>query len=240
MSYILEALKKSEKERNKEGVPNLYTNHSPSARRVRQRKKPLIKWTLAGAALLAVAAGAVFAWQQRQPEVVMTVGSPPALVTPAPKPVPVAAPVPVAPPAASIPAAAKVPKVVPAEVVREREKVVIKDIPPPSVSQSEPEAVAAVQLKEEPAVVVAPSPALPTDADYPLLEELSLSIRNRVPDLHFAGHVYSESSSDRMIIINNRIVREGDLVGDGLALQRITREGVVMQFEDSVFKVILF
>ena len=241
MSYILEALKKSERERNKDGVPNLHTNHAPSSVRVRQRRAPVLKWVAVGVVLFAGAAVGVFVRQQRQLEVAVTeVVSPVAI-----DPIPVSTPAPVT----SVPAPTPVPKVVPADVVRESVPLVKKDI-----SQPEPETVAVaaevdkskstvVQREKEaqkPVAAVPPPSALPVNTDYPLLEELSLSIRNRIPDLHFAGHVYSESGSGRMIIINNRIVREGDIVGDSLALQKITREGVVMQFEDSVFKVKLF
>ncbi len=255
MSYILEALKKSESERNKDGVPNLYTNHSPSSVRVRQRRAPVFKWAAAGTMLLAGIAAAVFFWQQRQPEAVLTEVSPPAVVAPVLLPVP--EPVLHSEVAASVPAApvsntAPLPRVVPVEVVRESVQAAKNDMVqanPAPQPESETVAVAAevktperdvVPVKKESAVVVPPPPALPVNTDYPLLEELSLSVRDRIPELHFAGHVYSANSSGRMIIINNRIVREGDVVGDNLALQKITSEGVVMQFEDSVFKVKLF
>jgi len=44
----------------------------------------------------------------------------------------------------------------------------------------------------------------------------------------------------RLIIINNRIVREGDLIANGLSLEKIDPDGVVLRYETSVFRVKLF
>ena len=74
----------------------------------------------------------------------------------------------------------------------------------------------------------------------PLLDELPLSVRAAIPDLRFAGHVYSDQPQKRMIIINSRVVREGDRVDNGLTLERITNRGVVMRFKRSLFQVKLF
>ena len=74
----------------------------------------------------------------------------------------------------------------------------------------------------------------------PLLDELPVAIRAAIPDLSFAGHVYSDVPQKRLIIINNRIVREGDLVTNGLTLEKIDSEGVVLRYESSVFRVKLF
>ena len=74
----------------------------------------------------------------------------------------------------------------------------------------------------------------------PLLEELPLELRKSIPELSFAGHVYADDAEKRLIMINNRIVREGELVDSGLFLQQITRDGVIVRYETVVFRVKLF
>ena len=52
-----------------------------------------------------------------------------------------------------------------------------------------------------------------------------------------AGHVYSEVPSRRMIMINDKIVREGERVGDQLKLLRITWDGVILRHMDTDFQI---
>ena len=74
----------------------------------------------------------------------------------------------------------------------------------------------------------------------PLFEELPVQVRNRIPELSFAGHAYGDDAGKRMIIINNRIVREGDLISNGLSLEQITLDGVIISYKALVFRVKLF
>jgi hypothetical protein len=52
-----------------------------------------------------------------------------------------------------------------------------------------------------------------------------------------AGHVYAKERAKRMVIINNRICREGDLVENQLVLEHIIWEGVVFKFQEIRFRV---
>lgn len=71
----------------------------------------------------------------------------------------------------------------------------------------------------------------------PLMQDLPDNIRKRLPPLTLAGHVFSENAAKRMIIINNRICREGDMVEDGLFLDRIIWEGVVLRYQEIRFRM---
>ena len=73
----------------------------------------------------------------------------------------------------------------------------------------------------------------------PFLSKLPQSIRKQLPPLHFAGHVYSEDPARRMIMINNTIVREQESI-QGVLLQSITMDGVILEFHSHVFRKILF
>lgn len=71
----------------------------------------------------------------------------------------------------------------------------------------------------------------------PLFQDLPASVQKILPPLKLAGHVYSQDSSRRMIIINNRICREGDLVESQLYLDRIMWEGVVLRYKEIRFRI---
>lgn len=49
-------------------------------------------------------------------------------------------------------------------------------------------------------------------------------------------HAYSARSADRMVGINNRMLREGDSVAPGLRLEQITPEGMVFAYKGYSFR----
>ncbi len=73
-----------------------------------------------------------------------------------------------------------------------------------------------------------------------LFEELPLAIRAQLPEMKYSGHVFSPNPQLRMILINTAIVREGDLIGRDIRLVEITRNGLVMSYKGTTFKVALF
>lgn len=216
MSYILEALKKSEKERQREEIPDLQADHSlPIGKR--QESKPPLLYLFAIVVLLLGAAG-VLLWYQfsgdRIPQ--LTADS---KVTPAPSPA-VQAPEQVVPAITEQPVerSSEVKEQVAEEAVSERVADTVTESIPAAASQATGQDVAVI----------------------PLLDELSEKVRAGMPDLSFAGHVYADEPVMRLIIINNRIVREGDLVSDGLSLEKIEPNGVVLRYKTAVFRVQLF
>jgi len=199
MSYLLEALKKSDKERQRGAIPDLQTDHSqPSVRRKRQRTS---SWYFPGVVAFVLLCGGGLFWWQYTPQSTQGDGSFPNSL----------------------------------ELLVKKED----PLPVPEVKVNLPRVVVAAKtesvIEEDEAAPVADVAFVP-----PLLEELPVAIRAAIPDLSFAGHVYSDVPQKRLIIINNRIVREGDLVGNGLTLEKIDSEGVVLRYESSVFRVKLF
>jgi general secretion pathway protein B len=71
----------------------------------------------------------------------------------------------------------------------------------------------------------------------PLLEDLPAQLQAEIPSLEFAGHTYSEDPYQRMIIINGRILREGDMIAPDTYLTEITWEGVTIAFSGTRFRV---
>lgn len=69
------------------------------------------------------------------------------------------------------------------------------------------------------------------------LWQLPAALRAGVPPLDFSLHVYSTQREQRSIIINNRMMREGEYVNPQLALSAITPDGVVMKYRNEYFRV---
>ena len=236
MSYILEALKKSDKERQRDEIPDIQADHSLPPSRREERKPPV--WRSPKAAMLGLAVGMLaLLW-------LLFSGNSPAPVAENEKEHTPGASSRKSPPKKALPIPVKSAPV--AAIVKEKHtRKELKVLAHPEKPSSAPVAV----VKKKPVSPLTPAPArkiMPTAPPAaesslpPLMDDLPVAIRAGIPDLTFAGHVYSEVPEQRLIIINNRIVREGDLISSGLSLQQIDSDGVVLKYETSVFRVKLF
>lgn len=255
MSYILEALKKSDKERKEAEASArdpLYVNSRGKA--VKTGKKsllspfPLLLGTLV---FLVIGLFALYLKQDRPP---LTTPSPtitenagtssPAVETSKPAP-----PVPeVQPPQ---PQVQTTQKSTPAPHIENTAPTRIeKPEAPPAITPTPEPAVPVEKLSQQeppgPAVIVTEKPPKPptqpqsVHQDIPLLEDLPPDTLANLPLLKFAGHAYSETPEQRMIMINNKILREGDLVGPNLYLNGITESGVIFRYRKTLFRKELF
>lgn len=123
-------------------------------------------------------------------------------------------------------------------------------VPPASALAASSTEAAGPVLGEQPAepagepeyTTVAPTPQAdrpprPAAGEVPELWQLPLSLRAAVPALDFSLHVYSNQPEQRSIIINNRMMREGEAVNGDLTLVAITPQGVVMRLGEAQFRV---
>lgn len=69
------------------------------------------------------------------------------------------------------------------------------------------------------------------------LWQLPADFQSTIPELDFSFHVFSEDSLERMIIINGRRIREGQMVSRGLTLRVITETGVILYSGGRFFHV---
>ncbi|MBT8139044.1 MAG: general secretion pathway protein GspB [Gammaproteobacteria bacterium] len=69
------------------------------------------------------------------------------------------------------------------------------------------------------------------------LWELPADYQSTVPDLKFSFHVYSPNPDKRTIIINGRRVREGQMVTSQMRLRVITDTGVICHYRGRFFHV---
>ena len=64
----------------------------------------------------------------------------------------------------------------------------------------------------------------------PTIGEIDLSSQPPLPELHLDVHVFAAKPADRFVYIDMRKYREGAALADGLTLERIRRDGVVLNY----------
>ena len=225
MSYILEALRKSEAERRQGKAPDL---GQPVQMIYRPRKKPVSVFVWVGLALFLNAGilGYVF-WPDIRaglaPEPEASAGSEP--ITPA-HPAPQARPE--TGPEESGPAA-------------------LTDGRPGNPEEPFPaapaQALAEVPDYAQPAIIVPRPPAQRQELTAPRsqgrvphLVELPLSFQKSIPDLTFNSHIVSSNASASSVMINNQYLRAGDRLGQ-LLVEEITEDSVVFSDSGRQFRV---
>lgn len=207
MSYILEALKKAQAERELGSAPTIHAAplHAAPVRSAADRK-PLLIGLGAGALIAGVAAFAMLrqsAPPQPQPKVVAAAPAPQPRVIAAPP-----APVVEAPPAPK-------PQVAVAR-------------PPVPKPQPKPERVEPPP-QPEPVPVAAPAPA-PDEDSAPPLSQLPEAIQREVPKIAVGGYIYSANPADRLLLIDKVLRREGEEVAPGLVLEKLLPKAALMNY----------
>lgn len=240
MSFILDALKKSESDRQRQSGPALFEV------KLAPPRTGLPAWAIAIAALLLVNLGVVM-WMllrhsaTRAPDAprgvaervsadgaasahqaVAAAASGQALPTPAAA-LPAVAAAPSPPPLTAAPAA----------------------MPPPA------SASAAAQGSEPPApanpddFAPASEPAAPsmlgphvhrgTADGVPLYQDAAASLEARLPQLRLDLHVFASRAQDRFVMLNMHKLHEGDSTPEGVRVESITPEGAVLSYNGSRF-----
>ena len=105
-------------------------------------------------------------------------------------------------------------------------------VQPPAPVAVEPEPTPA----EEPTrKVQAPPTPLPARIIPPDLSYLPAAVQQTIPEHRLTVHVYSATPEQRFVIINSRKMREGDRSREGLLLEEITPDGVILEFRGQRF-----
>jgi general secretion pathway protein B len=89
----------------------------------------------------------------------------------------------------------------------------------------------AVPAKAESNAARAPAAALP------LFSELPAATRQELPAISLGGYIYSARAAERSILINGKLLREGDSLAPGLRLEQMRPDGVVFGYKDLRFRM---
>jgi general secretion pathway protein B len=214
MSFILDALKKSEIERQRQSVPGLMDT------RVAQRRNRLPGWAIALGVLLGINLLAL--------TFVLTRKSAPA--TPAARAAdPAMAPNAAAPPPAPPPVPQHFSPLDPAPVYAP-EIPVAAPLNPVAMEPAPPRS-AVHRLHRSDPLLTDPDAGAQIEELLPSINEISLTGSQALPELHLDVHVYATKPSERFVYINMRKYHEGATLQEGPALERIRRDGVVLNYQ---------
>jgi len=103
----------------------------------------------------------------------------------------------------------------------------------PSAHQPKAAASAPTQASVAAAAVTASAP----EPKLRSLNEMPEDVRRSVPTLSFGGSVYSETAAQRMVIFNGQVLREGDVVADDVTLEQIRPHSAVMRARGQRFEI---
>jgi general secretion pathway protein B len=71
----------------------------------------------------------------------------------------------------------------------------------------------------------------------PDINELPASVKSKIPNLTFSTHIFASEPAWRMVGINGVSRREGDSLDEYLQLVEITEEGVVLKYQQHIFQM---
>ena len=192
MSFILDALKKSEAERQRQQVPGLMDSG------IGTRRRRLPAWAIIICVLLGINVLILAAMLLRQ----QSAAAPP-------------------PPSSRAPAK-QTPHFSPLDTAPVYAPEIPVDEPDTGTSAGAPVATTAP---------AAPEDSAQDDELLPEISQVTLSGGQALPDLHLDVHVYATRSADRFVYINMRKYREGAVLQEGIKVERIRRDGVVLSYE---------
>jgi general secretion pathway protein B len=226
MSFILDALKKSENERARQNGP------ARLEARVVPRRRGVPPWAYA-IGLVLIANLAVLSYV-----LLRTAGPPVQLVIP-PAVGNVAAPPPTAPVRAPVVAPQPQPQQLPPLPDAEPTVIAPLPVPPPSAASAavvNPADFQPARPAESLAPLAPPATLLQQalDANLPLAADLTAT---GLPELKLALHVYDENPGSRYVLLNSQRLREGETTLDGVRVERINPDAVVLSWRGQRFRL---
>jgi general secretion pathway protein B len=211
MSYILDALQKSERQRKNQAAPELTASQGPTPPPRRWRP-----WLAVTSILVLLNVAGVWLWLQTNPGTEAATASQ----------VSNAAVTTVAPNTASLATAAgRSPGLERSPVPNPQPASSAAYSAPPALA---PPAMVSLNPVAAPTVF---NPAAQQQAPPAVdINELPRDIQRQIPDLLISSHLYSDDF--RLVNINGRMMREGEYIGTELKLEEITEDGVIISFQN--------
>lgn len=255
MSYILDALKRADSERERGLIPGLHAQPVPvetPGHGAHRAVKPVV--LLLGGAVLVLLGVMLWRWLSPSPAPVSAMPAAPQIIAAAPP----AAPVPPRPateqpptlapsPQPPIPAAISIPPEL-AKNSAANPALAPRMVMAPAQITPAPASVERAQDRAEPETRSAPPRALPPPA-HPAntqaapaatptpagrvapLAELPADIRLAMPKLVISGATYADNPAYRMLIINGQVFHEGEKLATDLLLEQIGPKSAVLNFK---------
>ena len=218
MSYILEALRRSQAERERGRVPGIDAQPAPAEPPAGASRALPMVWVASAMGVLLLLAAAVAAawWTRQQPRAAVGVNDGPVRSQPAPAPTGL--------PPTILPQAVLPPAVLPPAVLPQ-----VVSAPPPAVLPA-PRAEAPAAKASTPLPSAAPgAPAAPR----PLaIAELSADQRRDLPAMVIGGSIWSDNVGNRFVIVNGQVVREGEAAAAGVTLERVGPKSATLRWRE--------
>jgi general secretion pathway protein B len=219
MSYILDALRKADAQRERDPARGIHAQPvtALSSERDAEASNPLIllAWGVCAALLLALAA-----WWLAKPDAPadMPTVSPPAASTPA------------APLSPSAPAVASSPAVLQTLPANE----LLPPAPPLRPAPAPPAALlppSSMEPQRSPAPTQPPTQPVATAGERVLaIGDLPADVQRDLPKLNITGGVYSNDPARRLLIVNGLVLNEGAEAAPGVLLVQIRPKLAVLTF----------
>lgn len=250
MSYILDALNKSEQERREQQrPPNLNAIHQPQATASTQK----LWWMGAVIALAIAVASGAYMWltvsavnspnrlSNFEEEISAPQNSPSAVSTIEPR-----TQAPAATPLKQVPAATplkQVPTATSAPVDGQRKATAATG--PSSPNRTEVESLYTEPKRDT--VSRSASPALPPDITQHVraalqrqsetlsIDALPFETQAKLPTMYYSAHIFSNEEGKGFAIINDRARYKGDVLGPGLFVQEVREGGVILNLDGQSF-----
>ena len=251
MSYILDALRKSEQQRLQGEAPLLVSTQLSS--NVEKQPTYLLYGLLASTLICAgILIGWWCPWQQDKTE---PVKDSIALAQDEAKLAQIT-PIPQQPPheleqtaQQSIPSTKLASEIVLNERDLPKPKLTLKPAEPPHQSQNSntlskapeqivDEAATATMEKTTPASIETNSTVDEAAPEQKIIAmtALPLAIQQEIPTMSISGHAYSSVAKERIVGINDRLLQEGEYLAPGLRLEQITADGLVFSYKKYLFR----
>ena len=222
MSYILEALKKAQAERQLGSSPTIHAPTLQSAERAADggRFKASVVLALLG---MAAVIGVLLTLVLRSAEPPAPAAVPPQPVATLPMPAPAQQPTPLPAPVADLP-----PSV--AQLAKASAPA-----PAPAPASTPAAAISAAAVPAAPA----PAPAKPAAPEEPVmnLRDLPEPIQRSIPQVAVGGYIYSKNPADRLLLVDKVLRHEGEEVAPGLILEKLQPKEAVFNFKGYRYRV---
>ena len=238
MSYILDALKRAESERERGAVPGLHSQSVPLPTPT-TGSSVANKRLVICAMVLVLAFLGVLGWRSLVPATQQGSTHRAAAITPTAPPLEVVAPSSVS--ANPVAAASQVSAVATASISAPPAPL---NTPAPSAKNNTSDqpsktdvAVASRTADPRPSNERLPAPAVVTASNVVPIGDMPADVRLTLPKTVISGSAYSSNPAMRMLIINGEVFREGDNPAPDLLLEQIRAKSAVLSFKGQRYSV---